>query len=497
MTFRPDEAHPGDVEADVLVLGVTCDDADAQVQVTDPGRAIGQRLGIDLVDACRAVDMDGTVGSCAIVPAGDAVTAALLVLVGLGRSDAVDADGVRAASATAVRVASRRDRLATTLHTVDIGDPALAARAVVEGTELGHYVFRDFKTGDDARALTEVVLVGGDRDAVEVGTARGRISADATMLARDLGNTPAGDKRPPAFADRVVELFADLPVEVEVWDQARIEAAGFGGHLAVAAGSAVEPRFVQLRYRPDDATRHVALVGKGITFDSGGLSLKTPKGMEWMKIDMAGAASVLATVRAAATAEVPVALTGMLCLAENMPSGSATRPGDVITMYDGTTVEVLNTDAEGRLVMADALGWSAELDPPVDELVDIATLTGAAIHALGPRYTVVMANDDALAESLLAASAVSAEPMWRLPLAEAEYGTDVVSDVADVRNTGGTGAGTIRAALFLQTFVPDGQSWAHLDIAGPAFNDESVYGGYVPKQATGIPVRTLLDWLWD
>ncbi len=497
--FRHADTAPGDIVADVLVVGVTSDpagdDGPESVRVDDHGEAVGQRLGVDLREVCAAVDVDGSIGSRAVLPAGDGLAQDLVVVVGLGPTDEVDADALRAASGVAARVARRKETVVTMLHRVDVGDPLRAASAVVEGTELAHHEFRAHKTDDDTRRLDEVVLAQGDADAVAAGLARGRVVADATMLARDLGNTPAGDKRPPALAEHVRGLFDDLPVEVEVWDGDRLRAEGFGGHLGVAAGSSVEPRFVQVRYAPDDADRHVALVGKGITFDSGGLSLKTPSGMEFMKIDMAGAAAVLASVRAAAQLDLPVRLTGMLCLAENMPSGSATRPGDVITMHGGTTVEVLNTDAEGRLVMADALAHAGHLDPPVDQLVDLATLTGAAVTAVGPRFAAVMGDDDDLVDELLHAADRAAEPMWRLPLAEDQYGSEVKSEVADVRNVGGKGAGTIRAALFLHEFVPDDVPWAHLDIAGPSWNDDRPYGGYVPRGATGIPVRTILEWL--
>ena len=209
---------------------------------------------------------------------------------------------------------------------------------------------------------------------------------------------------------------------------------------------------------------------------------------------MGGAATVLAAVRAAAQLEVPVAITGLLCLAENMPSGSATRPGDVLTIKGGKTVEVLNTDAEGRLVMADGLVHAGELDPKPDVVVDMATLTGAVLHAVGPKYVAVMANDDAADDGLIAASQGTGEPMWRLPLGVDEYAEDLKSEVADIRNVGGNGAGTIRAALFLREFVPEGMAWAHLDIAGAAWNDGSPYG-VTPRNGTGIPARTVLDWL--
>lgn len=495
LSFTHAGEDPTVVAGDVLAIAVA--QGDDGVEVGPTAAAVGDAMGIDVAEACAAVGMDGCAGATAIAAAGDGLDVSLVVVAGLGPPEDVTADSVRAAAAAATRVAVRKESLVVAMAgDVDLA-PDVVARAVVEGTCLAHHAQRDYKTDEDVRALATVAIVAPDGSsneaAVQAGIARGTISADATILARDLGNTPAVDKRPPALAARVQDLFADLDVEVEVWDQARLEQEGFGGHLAVAAGSDVEPRFVQLRYRPAGASQHLGLLGKGITFDSGGLSLKSPKGMEWMKIDMAGAATVIAVVRAAAQAGWAVNLTGLLCMAENMPSGSATRPGDVITMLGGTTVEVLNTDAEGRLVMADGLAWSANLE--LDALVDVATLTGSALHSVGPRYTALMANDDDLAEGLLAASVAAAEPMWRLPLARAEYGEDVKSDIADLRNVGGTAAGTIRAALFLDQFVPEGMSWGHLDIAGAAWNDTTPYNAYVPKAATGMPARTLVDWV--
>ena len=500
VTFAATTGDLADAEVDLLVVGATrpagAEDSDDVLapELDATGSALDDRLGYDVADACRAAGFDGAAGTSMRLPTRGAVPARLVMVVGLGAADEVTTETLRRAGAPIAEATARTASLATTLHQWADLEAEAATRAVVEGITLGAYRFGSYKSKDEPHQLADVQLVGGDGDAVAAGIHLGQISASATVLARDLVNTPSGDKRPPAFADRARELVADLPVEVTVLDQAALEEGGYGGHLGVNAGSDVEPRFVELRYRPDGATRHVAMVGKGITFDSGGLSLKPPKAMEWMKVDMGGAATVLAVVRAAAQLELPVAVTGLLCLAENMPSGSATRPGDVLRIKGGTTVEVLNTDAEGRLVMADGLVHAGELDPKPDVVIDMATLTGAVIHAVGPKYVAVMANDDDTAEALLAASAVSGEPMWRLPLAAEEYAEDLKSEVADVRNVGGTGAGTIRAALFLREFVPEGVAWAHLDIAGAAWNDDQPYH-HVPRNGTGVPARTIIDWL--
>ena len=276
---------------------------------------------------------------------------------------------------------------------------------------------------------------------------------------------------------------------VKVKDEKALAAEGFGGIVGVGQGAEHPPRLIELRYAPKGATGEVVLVGKGITFDSGGLSLKPPDSMKTMKTDMSGAAAVLATMSVLADLEVKVPVTGYLASAENMPSGKATRPGDVLTMKNGKTVEVLNTDAEGRLVMADALALGAASKPAA--IVDVATLTGACAVALGNRYTGLMANDEALAAELLDAAAEAGEPTWRLPLPP-EYRKDIESDLADLKNVGDRYGGALFAGLFLQEFVDD-RPWAHLDIAGPARAESD--DGYLSKGSTGVTVRTLLTWL--
>lgn len=473
------------------------DDADDTLApiLDESGVALAERLGIDLADACRAAGFDGAAGTVMRVPTGGAVSAPLVLVVGLGPAADVTAESIRRAGAGIAEATERLETAATTLHTASANVQAEAgARAVVEGLELGAYRFAAYKSKPQSHRLADVALVGGDATATTAGITVGAVSAEATNLVRDLTNTVSGDKRPPDYADRARELVADLPIEVTVLGDAELADGGYGGHLGVSAGSDVGARLVELRYRPANATRHVALVGKGITFDSGGLSLKPPTAMEWMKVDMAGSATALATIRAAAQLELDTAVTAILCLAENMPSGSATRPGDVLTILGGKTVEVLNTDAEGRLVLADGLQHAGSVDPKPDVLVDMATLTGGVIVALGPRYTALISEDDDLAAAISAAADGAGEPLWRLPMAAAEYAEELKSEVADVRNIGGKGGSTIRAALFLREFVPDGITWAHLDIAGASWNEAAPFG-YVPKGATGLPARTMIDWL--
>ncbi|HEX6473227.1 MAG TPA: leucyl aminopeptidase [Streptosporangiaceae bacterium] len=405
-----------------------------------------------------------------------------LLLYGTGDGSAA---ALRRAGAALARRAKGRTALA-------VAAPDGDQSALAEGLVLGSY---EFRIGGAAKkpAVESVVVIGGDQAAV----ARGTALAQATALARDLANTPSVDKSPAWLAGRAAEIAESAGLALRVRDEHELRAGGFGGLLAVGSGSVRPPRLIELSYRPDGATAHVVLVGKGITFDSGGLSLKPNDNMKLMKTDMSGGAIVMAVMSALGRLGVPARVTGLVAAAENMPSGSAMRPGDVITHFGGTTSEVLNTDAEGRLVLADALAYAdAELDP--DVVVDIATLTGAARIALGTRTAAMYATDDELAGALSLAGAASGEPLWRMPLVD-EYRQAIDSPVADVSNiersarTGDRlGGGSIMAALFLREFV-GARRWAHLDIAGPgrATSDE----GELSKGATGFGARALLRWL--
>jgi len=316
------------------------------------------------------------------------------------------------------------------------------------------------------------------------------VLATAVTLARDLVNTGPSDLVPATFADRAGEVAAEAGIGITVLDEQALAEGGYGGILGVGQGSVHPPRLVRLEYAPPGASKALVLAGKGITFDSGGLSLKPAKAMETMKSDMGGAAAVLAAMQAIAALGLPVRVVGYLPLAENMPSGTAQRPSDVLTMYGGTTVEVLNTDAEGRLVLADALARSASDSP--DVLVDVATLTGAQLVSLGPRVAGVMANDDALRDAVVDAAARAGEAMWAMPL-PGELRKGLESSVADLTNVApDRNGGMLVAGLFLREFVPLGVRWAHLDIAGPAYNEGPPHG-YTPKGGTGAATRTLVQ----
>lgn len=403
-----------------------------------------------------------------------AVPDGLVVLVGLG--DEADADGLRRAAGAAARAVPAGRPASTALHRVGVDG---AAEAVVVGYALGSYRYTEYRSDAQPRP-GDLTLVGG-AEAAEI--RRGRSVAEAIYRARDWSNRPAADKAPERLAGEMADLLAAAGLEVDVWDENRIAEERLGCLLAVAAGSDRAPRMVVARR---SGSPHVALVGKGIVFDSGGLSIKTPEYMETMKRDMAGAAAVVAAAATMAALNPGVGLSVYVPLTDNMSGGSAMKPGDVLTARNGKTIEVLNTDAEGRLVLADALSLAVEAGPEL--VVDVATLTGAARVALGDHIAAVFASSDQVRDVLLAAGEKAGERLWPMPL-PADYKRLISSPVADMKNTGGRYGGAIAAALLLAEFVGE-IPWAHIDIAGPSWYSED--GPLGPKGASGFGVGTLI-----
>ena len=430
-----------------------------------------------------------------------------VVFLGCGDEADLDVDALRDLAATLVRSADRSGTavflLSSALAERATGEPApgahaRAVHAAAEGAVLAGYRYLSYKSEEDDGRVERVVIggVGLDPAASAEGARRGAVVADAVCLARDLVNEPPSSMTPGTIARIAGEQVATRQgVTLEIWDEDRIAAERLGGLLGVSRGSAEPPRLLIVRYEPDGAedgesVPHVVLVGKGITFDSGGLSLKTADGMVTMKTDMSGAAAVLAAVSACGDLGVRVRVTAITPVTENMPGGRAIKPGDVLTIRNGKTIEVLNTDAEGRLVLADGLSLAAEMEP--DAIVDLATLTGACVVALGGSIAGVFGNDVRLVDAIRDASARAGERTWPLPMPR-EYRSHIDSDVADMKNMGKAGqAGAIAAALLLERFT-DGVRWAHLDIAGPARSDEDA--GVLTKGGTGFGVRTLLELL--
>jgi len=456
--------------ADLLVIPVYAD----RVIGDDAGDVPDLEAISELLDGH---DFSGKYGQTLFVQTPDGPTPEAL-LVGLG--DEVDAEVLRRAAGIAARAAKRYGSVATALHCVGIDG---GAGAVTLGTILGAYSFDEYKSDPKASKIASLILVGGDSPVDEIEDARH--VADGVAFARDLVNRPAADKPPSVLADIASGLSKDL--DVKVYDGDAIVEAGFGGLIAVNLGADHPARMVVMRYCPEGAEKTVALVGKGIVFDSGGLSIKPAAGMETMKTDMAGAAAVMGAVKAIAELGLKVNVIGITPLTENLTGGSAQKPGDVMRAYNGKTIEVLNTDAEGRLVLADGLALAAEDEP--DLIVDIATLTGACMVALGPSIGGLFASDDDAAELVGSAATAAGEKMWRLPL-EAEYKPLIESDIADMKNVAGRWGGAITAGLILAEFVGD-TPWVHLDVAGPARADKTEH--YVLKGGTGFGVRTLVE----
>ncbi|WP_268531663.1 leucyl aminopeptidase [Cellulomonas sp. CW35] len=437
-------------------------------------------------DAAR-LGITGAVDEVRRLP-GTGLKASTLVLTGVGDAEldgsAAGREALRRAAGAATREVAGLESVAVALPTPDVA----SVGAVAEGALLGAYAFSRYHSLHDAPVARVELVTDRTRDkAAGEAVARAEVVAAAVHATRDLVNTAPNDLYPAVFADEAKAAVKGVKgVKVTVLDEKALAAGGYGGLVGVGQGSARPPRLVRVAYSPAKPRATVALVGKGITFDSGGISIKPAAGMEAMKSDMAGAAAVLHTVAAAARLGLPVAVTGWLCLAENMPSGTAQRPSDVITIRGGTTVEVLNTDAEGRLVMAD--GLVAALEEKPDVVLDIATLTGAQVVALGHRVSAVMGTDEAR-DRVVAAAGESGELFWPMPLPD-ELRAGLKSKIADIANIGERWGGMLSAGVFLREFVGD-SPWAHLDIAGPAFNEKSAHD-YTPVGGTGVGVRTLL-----
>ena len=479
-----------------MVVGLVSGTAkgDPAPEIAPGGEAVAKAYGRRFAPLLASLGLTGKAGEVAAVPTAGSITSPLLVLVGLGARP--DPGACRRAAGTAARAVTNAASVALALPA---DSPALV-RAVVEGFRLGGYAFTTYKSSagaDGTPAVAEVAVLSpiARRNEVVAAFEEGQLVADAVAGARDWVNTPANDLTPPAFADAVAAAAKELGrrrgpnVDVTVLDEQELSRRGFGGLLGVGGGSAAPPRLVELSYRPRRPKAHLALVGKGITFDSGGLTIKPAQSMTTMKCDMAGAAAVVQATFAIARLGLPVRISAYAAMAENMISGSAVRPGDVLTMYGGTTVEVLNTDAEGRLVLADALVRAAEQEP--DVIVDVATLTGHMVVALGDKLGGVMGDEDVVPR-VLAAAESAGEDLWPMPIPEVMEERIRSSKVADLaQHDWVRWGGGLFAAAFLQKFT-GGRPWAHLDIAGPAFNSGGA-AGHVTAGGTGFAVPTLVE----
>jgi leucyl aminopeptidase len=487
-----DSRAPVDIRADVLILGRYAEENRLGAELA----ALDRRLGGLLSRVLKAERFEGKPGQIAYFHTGGRIAAGRLMVVGLGAKKEVTAEAVRRGAAAATRRA--RDLAAATAAVLMPADAAPArerAQAVVEGAVLGTYRFDKYLNEKTGRAIQSLTVLEPERrnlEAAREGVRRGEIWAAATCYTRDLVNEPANVVTPSYLAERAAEIAEAGGLKLKVLDREQCRRLGMGAYLGVAQGSQQPPKFIHLTYAPRvRPLKRVALIGKGITFDSGGLDLKTAEGMQRMKDDMSGAAAVLGVLRALPELRLPLEVHGLIAATENMPSGTAQRPGDIVRAMNGTTIEIGNTDAEGRLTLADALSYAVKVVKP-DEMVDLATLTGAIVQALGLGISGVMANDEAVASRILAAADAAGERMWRLPLHD-EYKEGLKSDIADLNNISSQrGGGAIVAGLFLRDFT-GGIPWAHLDIAGTAFTERELPLG--PKGGTGVGVRTVLNYL--
>lgn len=480
MQFKSSSSDLQTVVADLLA--VACNEDDLATALAP----LGADLAADLLAAAKDEEFSGKIGSALMLPTYGRLKAARLLLVGVGKGPA-GSDAIRRAGGQ-TGTAARRKGAETVAMAIGALD-ADAATALVEGFTAGNYRFDRYKPASERKAVATSVLLLDGADAG--GLARGAAIAAGVQLARDLVNAPAADIYPETLAQAAADLAGDAQgLSVEVWDAEKIRAAGMGGISAVGQASDRPARFVHMVYRPAGAAKaKLCLVGKGVTFDSGGLSIKPSDGMQTMRCDMGGAASVIGAMRAIRDLRPDVEVHGIFGAVENMINGRAYKLGDILTFYNGKTAEIHNTDAEGRLVLADCLAYASKLG--MDAIVDMATLTGACVVALGPHYSGLFSRDDALAASLLQAADAAGDGLWRLPMPE-HYKDMIKAEWAAMKNVGGREGGAITAALFLNEFV-EGTPWAHCDIAGPAFLDKPHQ--HMVSGGSGAPVATLVRWV--
>jgi leucyl aminopeptidase len=489
-TFEVLSASPAEVEAGLLVLPVF------QGRLPGPGvKEVQKALGSDLMATLAEHRVRGKVGDVFLFPALGGIKAKAILLVGVGPQEEAGADAVRRGAMKAGRSGSKFATIASTLHQVG-RDAEESAHAFAEGITLGSYRFDRYKERPIDEASQQkpqlkkvIALTAGDPKAIKAALRRGQVYGEAANWARDLVNTPALDATPDFLAREAKKMATFQGLECKIWSKAELTKGGFGGIVGVGSGSVNEPRLIELRYKGAGSDPAIAVTGKGVTFDSGGLNLKDAVGMEPEKSDMGGAAAALAVMRAIGELKPKVNVIAAIPTAENMPSGAAIRPGDVLRHRGGKTSEVLNTDAEGRLILADALAYLSEKKPRA--IIDAATLTGAAMVGLGQEIWAILGSDRDLVQGLIEAGRIEGEPGWELPL-YADYRKNIESSVADVKNTGPRWGGAINAALFLKEFVGE-VPWAHMDVAGPAFSYNG--GEYWPKGATGSPARTIIRFI--
>jgi leucyl aminopeptidase len=495
-TYTLRSASPAKTRADAVVVGVTA--SKKGPSVVAGGQDVADAYGRKFRPLLQTLGFTGKAGETVKLPTAGTISSPLLVLVGLGDEAKADANAVRRAAGVAARAVANAASVAVALP----ADTPELVRAVTEGLVLGGYRFDEYKkdSSDDAKEPVDWVVLSSIARQGEATAAfeRAQLLAAHVNTARRWVNLPANDLNPPTMTDAIVAQHKEVTkgrgapkIGIQVWDEKQLAEEGCGGILGVGGGSASPPRMVKLTWAPEGATKHVAIIGKGITYDSGGYTIKPPASMLHMKEDMAGAASAVQAIFLIAQLGLPIAVTAYAPMAENMISGAAMRPGDVLTMRGGTTVEMTNTDAEGRLIMADALAMAAEAKP--DVILDIATLTGHMVVALGERVAAVMGTDE-IRDALCSAAAAAGESVWPMPIPDEMNERVKSSKVADINQHDWIRwGGGLFAAAFLREFV-DGIPWGHVDIAGPGFNPGAVHG-YTPNGGTGFGIATLVEYV--
>ena len=473
--------------------------------VKKPGGATGavdKALGGVITQLIEDGEIKGSTGETTLIHTLGKIKPSRVLVAGLGTQDKFDVQVVRRVSAEVVRFLRRKgiSSAATIAHGASIGglDPQLSGQAIAEGAHLGLYKFGTYltKNSDSTNEFEHLIVVELDKTrakAIDSGVKLGSTVAKASITARNMVNEPANHMTPSRMAEAAQKVASDQGLKIEIMENAQMKKMGMGAFMGVAQGTDEPAKLIVLRYDgdPESPENNLGLIGKGITFDTGGISLKPPGGMEAMKGDMAGGASVIAAMEIIGQTKPKINVLAVIAATENMPGASAQRPGDVVRAMNGKTIEVINTDAEGRLVLADALCYAREQG--ITRLVDVATLTGAMVTTLGKACTGVMGNDGQLVQQTIDAGKKTGEKFWELPMFD-EYKDLIKSDVADMKNSGGRQAGSISAALLLAEFV-DGAAWVHLDIAGTSTSDKAA--GYLVKGATGVPVRTLAQLATD
>lgn len=493
MKFSVRPTSLNELKTDLLALGVS-----NGILLSDLGQEIDRHLGGLLHRILKKEEFKGDVGESRLLETHDKIGAHNLLLVGLGKEEKFEPETLRKIAASVVRAGKKLHAAKISLEDFYLNGKKISAQirgqALAEGVVLGNYSFDLYKTNNKKSKKSTVhhtEILTSETAGIDRGLKRGLVFGEATNFARDLVNIPACDMTPRRMADEARKIGGLPSLSVKIYDKKQIEKMGMGLYLAVARGSVEPPYFIHLYYRPLRASRKkIVIIGKGVTFDSGGLSLKTAQSMETMKDDMSGAAAVVSVMKALSALKPSVEVHGMAAMTENMPSGSAEKPGDVARAMNGKTVEILNTDAEGRLTLADVLCYAQKQKP--DLMIDIATLTGACVVALGELCSGILGNNQKLIDRLIESGQVTGEKIWQLPLVE-DYKDELKSPIADLKNVGGRWGGTINGALFLQEFVDSKMPWAHVDIAGPSWTEKDLE--ICPRGGTGFMVRTLLHFL--